>query len=605
MTTRIGIYAIAAVMVCGTLAQGANTPLKVYVLAGQSNMQGHGQLRTMPYMAEDPKTKPLHDKIIAANGKPRLHKNVRIAAYSEYGKGENETKSGPLTMGYGASLRSDTVCGPELGFGITIGERLGEPVLLIKTAWGGKSLNTDFRPPSAGAYKLPAKTQELWDKYPNGAHGIPSKAKRREWWDKKNKATGHYYRLMVNHVNATLADIKKYHPDYDAKEGYELAGMVWFQGWNDMCDGTTYPDNNNPNDSAAFAAYTEVMGHFIRDVRKEFNAPQMKVVIGVIGVNGDKATGAIANLRSAMTMTASIEEFKGNVVAVHTGDFWDHPMAALEDKKRMVDYRMRSAHVFGNNGLMEPRDTSVPGWELVGAPAAEERIWRFTTVDATVEKEKLEKKHKKRFRKITLPAELADWFEPGFDDSKWQSGKAPIGKGIWKEREYNIPIPQFRSQWGDGEFILARTTFEVDKLNHDAYRIAVLANQGYDVYLNGVKMHTYIWWKEPMYRSIVLEDKYAGLLRKGTNVLAVRAGSDYSRGKLENIGAIDVVLEGITKKGIEYVNSEKNILRLKLKECTREEVRIMNGMCNGGFHYLGSGKMLCQIGEAFAEAMIK
>ena len=29
-------------------------------------------------------------------------------------------------------------------------KRLGEPVLIIKTAWGGRSLHTDFRPPIAG-----------------------------------------------------------------------------------------------------------------------------------------------------------------------------------------------------------------------------------------------------------------------------------------------------------------------------------------------------------------------------------------------------------------------------------------------------------------------
>ena len=30
-------------------------------------------------------------------------------------------------------------------------KRLNEPVLIIKTSWGGRSLHTDFRPPSAGA----------------------------------------------------------------------------------------------------------------------------------------------------------------------------------------------------------------------------------------------------------------------------------------------------------------------------------------------------------------------------------------------------------------------------------------------------------------------
>ena len=51
------------------------------------------------------------------------------------------------------------------------------------------------------------------------------------------KASGRYYRLMIDHVKKVLADPKRVVPDYDAKAGYEIAGFVWFQGWNDMVDG--------------------------------------------------------------------------------------------------------------------------------------------------------------------------------------------------------------------------------------------------------------------------------------------------------------------------------------------------------------------------------
>lgn len=300
--------------------------LKVYILAGQSNMQGHGQASTVSYMGYDPQTKPLHDKIVDENGNLRVYENIRIAAYSETGPGNDKMKAGPLTMGYGSDLASDTVCGPELAFGITMAERLGEPILIIKTAWGGKSLNTDFRPRSAGKYELPPDTQALWDRYPNGAHGIPSQADRPTFWAGKEKATGHYYRLMVKHVNETLADIKSVYPAYDPVQGYEIAGFVWFQGWNDMCDSTTYPDRNNPG---GYAEYTTLMAHFIRDVRQAFKAPGMHFVIGVIGVEGDKAKGGLANLRSDMAAPAAMEEFSGTVAAVETKDFWDYRMAVM------------------------------------------------------------------------------------------------------------------------------------------------------------------------------------------------------------------------------------------------------------------------------------
>ncbi|MDE0837967.1 MAG: hypothetical protein OSB41_02845 [Kiritimatiellae bacterium] len=48
---------------------------------------------------------------------------------------------------------------------------------------------------------------------------------------------------------------------------------------------------------------------------------------------------------------------------------------------------------------------------------------------------------------------------------------------------------------GDGEFILTRTTFECENLDRDLYRLNVLMNQGFRVYLNGHAIHTCGWWK--------------------------------------------------------------------------------------------------------------
>jgi hypothetical protein len=107
---------------------------------------------------------------------------------------------GRLTAGYGARpnpSESGGKIGPEFLFGISMDEAHDEPVLIIKTAWGGKSLNTDFRPPSAGPYELPPKIKELWAKHPEGAHGIPGRKDRDKWRAEKAAATGRYYRYMM------------------------------------------------------------------------------------------------------------------------------------------------------------------------------------------------------------------------------------------------------------------------------------------------------------------------------------------------------------------------------------------------------------------------
>ncbi len=77
---------------------------------------------------------------------------------------------------------------------------LNEPILIIKTSWGGKSLHTDFRPPSAKPYEFCATE-------------LQGRKNRGDDMDKERanviKATGVYYRLMIEHVRKVLADIQK------------------------------------------------------------------------------------------------------------------------------------------------------------------------------------------------------------------------------------------------------------------------------------------------------------------------------------------------------------------------------------------------------------
>ena len=78
-------------------------------------------------------------------------KRTYIAAYGGVNRGTKPGEaSGPLSTGYGPR---PTAFGPEYAFGIMMERGLDQPILIIKTAWGGKSLHYDFRPPSAGAYQ--------------------------------------------------------------------------------------------------------------------------------------------------------------------------------------------------------------------------------------------------------------------------------------------------------------------------------------------------------------------------------------------------------------------------------------------------------------------
>jgi hypothetical protein len=117
-----------------------------------------------------------------------------------------------------------------------MGDFFEEPVLLIKTAWGGKSLNKDFRPPSSGG------------------------------------EVGPYYTQMIQEIRDALKAL--------GDEKYEIRGFVWMQGWNDICTKEAVPE------------YADNLVNLARDIRKEFKTPKLPIVIGELGNGGAAKPGS-------------------------------------------------------------------------------------------------------------------------------------------------------------------------------------------------------------------------------------------------------------------------------------------------------------------------
>jgi Carbohydrate esterase, sialic acid-specific acetylesterase len=280
----------------GALAAETPKPVKVFILAGQSNMEGKAKVSLLDYQAEQPATRDLF-KHPRKDGKWIEREDVWIKFLDRKGK---------LTVGYG----SPKCIGPELEFGTVVGDRYDEQVLLIKTAWGGRSLYRDFRSPSAGLPPAAVLDKMLADQ---------KKRKPETTLDDVKKPFGASYREMLEEVNSTLAGLKTHFPGY-AGQGYELAGFVWFQGWNDMID------------ADATAAYTENLTHFIRDVRKDLKAPKLPFVIGQMGVDGANPSAGVKKFKAAQADVLGVAEFKGNVALVKTDAFWDTGAEAVFKK---------------------------------------------------------------------------------------------------------------------------------------------------------------------------------------------------------------------------------------------------------------------------------
>ena len=271
-------------------------PVKVFILAGQSNMEGKAKVSVIDYQVRQPATRDLY-KGLQQDGKWIERDDVWINYLGAKGR---------LTVGYG----KPKCIGPELGFGMVVGDRYAEPVLLIKTAWGGRSLFRDFRPPSAGLPPAEVLDKMLADL---------KKRKADATLDDVKKPFGASYRAMLDEVHSTLANLKQDYPDYRG-QGYELAGFVWFQGWNDMID------------AKATAEYAANMAHFINDVRKDLKAPKLPFVIGAMGVDGKDAGANVQKFRAAQAAVLEVKEFQGTVAVVPTDVYWDTEADAIFKK---------------------------------------------------------------------------------------------------------------------------------------------------------------------------------------------------------------------------------------------------------------------------------
>ncbi|MDA0974811.1 MAG: sialate O-acetylesterase [Phycisphaerales bacterium] len=219
---------------------GEAKAVRVFLLAGQSNMEGHGVVdldherdynggrgNLVEFLASDDGA-PWRDLRSDAGGWTERD-DVFVSYLTERG----ELKSGPLSIGFGVHSGRHHI-GPELGIGLILGDAFDEPVLLVKTCWGGKSLAKDFRPPSAGG------------------------------------EVGPYYRRMLAEYRQAIATMAERFPALAGRTP-KLEGVVWFQGWNDACD------------RDATATYAANLKHLVADLRTEFDAATLPVVVGETG----------------------------------------------------------------------------------------------------------------------------------------------------------------------------------------------------------------------------------------------------------------------------------------------------------------------------------
>ncbi|MGK0303817.1 MAG: hypothetical protein ACI89X_004717, partial [Planctomycetota bacterium] len=219
--------------------------LRIYILAGQSNMEGKGHVRHITWLKANAEAE--ERKLFE-----RVHRNGTFLDVKRVSI-RYKSRIGALNVGWGTNQE---LIGPEYAFGLTMADATAGDILLLKVSEGGKTLKTEFLPPSSGG-------------------------------------PGRLYSEIVDMVNDAKSGLKKYVPSYGG-QGYRIEGLVWFQGFNDNID--------KAQKAEGFKSYAERLNNLLMDLRKDLDAPDMKMVIGQLGFNQspspfNKAQKSVADLK--------------------------------------------------------------------------------------------------------------------------------------------------------------------------------------------------------------------------------------------------------------------------------------------------------------------
>ncbi len=305
-------------------------PVKVFIMMGQSNMFGMGDISpadkkgTLEYFT---KTEKKYPHLLNDAGAWTTRNDVRYVQVME-NKGQMQ-----MLHDEWLTVKGKTI-GPEVQFGYIMGQLLDEPVLLIKSCIGNRGLGWDLLPPGSERYTVDGTTYAGYKDTPDKwVEGQPKK--------EVNWYAGKQYDDDMKNAKAILSEIGKHYP---GAEKYEIAGFVWWQGHKDQ--------------SAVYASrYEQNLVNLIKALRKDYSAPDAKFVLAVgCGNPGRESFGLqIAQAQLAMNDAKKHPEFVGNVKCVESRDFWP----AVEDSPNAK----QGFHYFHNAGTYMEVGNAL-GWAM-------------------------------------------------------------------------------------------------------------------------------------------------------------------------------------------------------------------------------------------------
>jgi len=292
-------------------------PVKVFILLGQSNMVGMGNVSGEKEGALEKavKNEGLYPFLVDDAGNWSVRNDVRnVRVMVGRGGGMQLFNNEWMTIGSGKGGKGAGKIGPEFGIGHQVGNLLNEPVMILKSCIGNRSLGWDLLPPGSKGYEFTDKDKKTGQDVTYTYAGYKESPMKWPKGTEPQKITwyaGKQYDDDIANAKKVLAELDKYYP---GAKGYEVAGFFWWQGDKDRYD------------AGLASHYEQNLVHLIEQLRKDFNAPNAKFVCATLGQTEKGATGNEGKILEAQLAvdgkSGKYPKFKGNVATVYT-----HPLS--------------------------------------------------------------------------------------------------------------------------------------------------------------------------------------------------------------------------------------------------------------------------------------
>jgi len=268
-------------------------PVQVFILLGQSNMVGLGNVRTLE---EAVKTKTKYPYLVDEDGGWTQRKDVRNVFVMCSGNAPAQDQHNDWLC-----VSNRKKIGLEHALGHALGNAIDSPVMLLKSCIGNRSLGFDLLPPGSKPYKFNKETIPGYRGTANDPEGKGEKPPG-EWYP------GCQYDGDVAAAQKVLANLETYYPE---AKGYEIAGFFFWQGEKDC-----------GNDAHA-EQYKKNLIQYIKALRKDFNAPKAKFVLATLGEAKKGEDGNKGKITEAQLSVdgKKFKDFKGNVATVFANPF--------------------------------------------------------------------------------------------------------------------------------------------------------------------------------------------------------------------------------------------------------------------------------------------